>query len=73
MDKFNNLCKIPCPCCGKSLVSEYDICPVCNWENDPIQEANPDTVRGANWLTLTEARARWRASSRKEGQQREER
>lgn len=47
--------EIKCPCCGKTKVGEYDICTVCNWENDPIQLANPD-MRGANHMTLSEAR-----------------
>ena len=48
--------EIKCPCCGKKLVSEYEICTVCNWENDPIQLEHPDTRRGANKMTLVEAR-----------------
>lgn len=47
---------IKCPCCGKTYVGEYDICSVCNWENDPIQLDKPDTRRGANQMTLNEAR-----------------
>lgn len=46
-----------CPCCGETLVGEYDICPVCNWENDPIQAENPDYSGGANRMSLQEARA----------------
>ena len=48
--------RIPCPCCGKSQVDEYEICPVCGWENDPIAAAHPDSVLGANSMTLSEAR-----------------
>lgn len=47
--------KIPCPVCGKRQVGEYDICGICNWENDPIQLQHPD-ICGANKMTLTEAR-----------------
>lgn len=45
-----------CPCCGKTAVEEYEICPVCNWENDPIQYDHPDMDGGANALSLNEAR-----------------
>lgn len=47
---------VKCPCCGKTSVSEYDICGVCGWENDPNQSFKPDTCRGANHMTLNEAR-----------------
>ena len=49
--------EIKCPCCGKVDVEEFEICPICNWENDPNQLRHPDTCRGANSMTLTEARA----------------
>ena len=48
--------EIKCPCCGKSKVAEYDICDVCNWENDPVQNANPELAGGANAMSLAEAR-----------------
>lgn len=51
--------EIKCPCCGKATVSEYDICPVCNWENDPIQFEHPG-IRGANKMTLAEAKEAYR-------------
>lgn len=47
--------EIKCPCCGKSIVPEYDICTVCNWENDPIQRDNPELKGGANEMSLHEA------------------
>ncbi|MDD6948289.1 MAG: CPCC family cysteine-rich protein [Subdoligranulum sp.] len=53
--------EIKCPCCGKAYVEEYAICPVCNWENDPVQARNPSTVRGANKMTLDEAKAAFAA------------
>ena len=46
-----------CPCCGKASVEEYEICPVCNWQNDPIQTLHPSMARGANKMTLEEAKA----------------
>lgn len=45
-----------CPCCGKAHVEEYEICDVCNWENDPVQLWKPDLKGGANIMSLSEAR-----------------
>ncbi|MFM2267022.1 MAG: hypothetical protein RL757_463 [Bacteroidota bacterium] len=51
--------KYTCPCCGyKTLDREdtfYDLCPVCFWETDPFQLANPDYKGGANRPSLQEA------------------
>ena len=51
---MNETVKIKCPCCGKCLVGEYEICSVCNWENDPNQLLHED-LRGANQMSLKEA------------------
>lgn len=51
-----NSTEIKCPCCGKTVVGEYDICDVCFWENDPIQLSKPDMGGGANQMSLNEAR-----------------
>ena len=48
-----------CPCCGYYTLSsdpEYEICPVCFWEYDKIQVADPDYAGGANELSLKESR-----------------
>ena len=49
--------KIPCPCCGyKTFYEEpngtYIICPVCFWEDDPVQLEDPDYEGGANYVSL---------------------
>ena len=47
-----------CPCCGKYYFTEkdaYEICPVCGWEDDPLQRREPDFAGGANTLSLNEA------------------
>ena len=52
-----------CPCCGERTLSEldgYEICAVCNWEDDPVQSSSPDFEGGANSMSLNQARAAWR-------------
>ena len=51
----------PCPCCGACSLDEpdeYDICPVCWWEDDGQDNHNADRVNGGpNYqLSLTQAR-----------------
>ncbi|MCD8218917.1 MAG: hypothetical protein LUC50_00750 [Ruminococcus sp.] len=48
--------KMKCPCCEKTMVAEYDICNVCLWENDPIQQKKLDFSGGANVMSLNEAK-----------------
>lgn len=51
----------PCPCCGHLTLDEgpgeYDLCPVCYWEDDPEQLRWPDLPNRANGLSLMEAQA----------------
>ena len=49
-----------CPCCGYKTFDAYDrgnyiICPVCFWEDDPVQTKDPDFGGGANSISLKEA------------------
>lgn len=49
--------KYTCPCCGYKTLDEeheYDICPICFWEDDWFQYQNPDSI-GANKISLREA------------------
>lgn len=48
-----------CPICGQSQLAEFDICDVCEWENDLIQFDNPDFSGGANQMSVNEARKAW--------------
>lgn len=53
--------KYPCACCGFLTRSEpsngdYDICSVCFWEDDPVQNDNPEFSCGANAVSLNKAR-----------------
>jgi hypothetical protein len=51
--------RLPCPCCGflvfNQLPGSHDICPVCCWEDDPVQLRFPDFAGGANKPSLIEA------------------
>ncbi|MBN9378024.1 MAG: hydrolase [Chlamydiales bacterium 38-26] len=63
----------PCPCCGFLTISEpppgtYEICPICNWEDDIVQYNNIDFQGGANEESLNKARQnfkKFKASSLK--------
>lgn len=51
-----------CPCCGEEtleVVGRYDLCEVCDWEDDPIQGEDPDFEGGANAESLNQARQRF--------------
>ncbi|MDP9017679.1 MAG: hypothetical protein M3N19_05115 [Candidatus Eremiobacteraeota bacterium] len=52
---------LTCPCCGYPtllVANSYDICPICNWEDDGQEEPGADQVfGGANGdYSLNEAR-----------------
>jgi hypothetical protein len=54
----------PCACCGYCTMSDnshstYEICPICGWEDDPLQFGNPDFAGGANDCSLREAQANY--------------
>ncbi|EPH6925283.1 TPA: CPCC family cysteine-rich protein [Proteus mirabilis] len=52
----------PCPCCGNKTISElgdYEICPVCGWEDDPVQSEDPDFSGGANSNNLNDAKKKY--------------
>ncbi|MEV6400916.1 CPCC family cysteine-rich protein [Streptomyces sp. NPDC051907] len=58
----------PCPCCGYLVFDvedgwpgSYAICPICNWEDDPVQFRWPFTPRGAHQVSLVEAQQNFRA------------
>jgi Cysteine-rich CPCC len=55
--------KHPCPCCQHLTIDDpgrFDICPICGWEDDPIQRDDPNYQGGANEVSLSEARANYR-------------
>jgi hypothetical protein len=58
---------VKCKCCGIGEIPEYehfDICDVCNWESDGLQEDNPDYADGANKISLNEAREAFKSGKK---------
>ncbi len=54
----------PCQCCGFLTLSDpsggsYEICPVCFWEDDPVQNEDPFYAGGANQVSLDEAKKKF--------------
>ena len=50
---------LPCPACGYhtfEVVGDWDVCAVCGWNSDPVQEAIHDDPTGANGISLNQAR-----------------
>ncbi|WP_199252633.1 CPCC family cysteine-rich protein [Chachezhania sediminis] len=48
-----------CPCCGYPTIDEPDtceVCPICDWEDDPLQTVDETFVGGVNHLSLRQAR-----------------
>lgn len=50
-----------CPCCGFYTVENddvvcFDICEICSWQYDEVAHDKLDTMKGANAVTLSEAR-----------------
>jgi len=55
-----------CACCGELTLEYpdfYEICPVCGWEDDPVQRDDPDYAGGANELSLNNYRKAMRQPS----------
>lgn len=56
---------VPCPCCGFKTIEtrgNFELCPVCYWEDDGQDDADADVVRGGpnGELSLTEARSNFK-------------
>jgi hypothetical protein len=50
---------LPCPVCTYltfEVLGDWDICPVCGWNSDPVQETIHDDPTGANGISLNQAR-----------------
>lgn len=58
--------KYACPCWGYLTIDSeppgsYDICPVCWWEDDPVQFDEPAYSGGANRVSLETAKRNFAA------------
>ena len=65
LNNTQNKKRYPCACCGYLTRSElnygtFEICPICNWEDDDVQFNNPDFRGGANQESLNEARENYK-------------
>lgn len=54
-----------CPCCGYLTFKSppdgtFEICPVCYWEDDGVQKADPNFAGGANGISLNIAKENFR-------------
>lgn len=48
-----------CACCGQESLppdSIFEICPVCGWQDDEVQNDEPDFDGGANDMSLNQAK-----------------
>ena len=51
-----------CPVCGKHTFYEdnnFEVCPICGWEDDGVQRDDPDYDGGANHMCLNEYKKNW--------------
>lgn len=64
--------KFRCLCCGFLTLDEkpgegtFETCPVCYWDDDPVQDRDPDFEGGANRPSLNQARENFRRIGAKE-------
>jgi hypothetical protein len=51
-----------CACCGFPTLPDdsiFEICPLCGWQDDALQNSDPDYSGGANELSLNDYRRKW--------------
>ena len=49
-----------CKVCGRGNIEhEYSICPFCGWEDDNIQNDDPNFMGGANHMSLNQYKKFW--------------
>ena len=58
---MNGQINVKCPICGRYVFKEeFDLCPVCEWQQDSVQEDDYTLAGGANKLSVDQYRALWR-------------
>jgi ribosomal protein L37E len=61
MAEKNETYKHKCPVCGGyGFDYAMDICKLCGWQDDAIQEKTPDYTGGANRMSLNQAKEAYR-------------
>lgn len=60
--------KYKCPCCENKTLYEkppgtFEICPICNWEDDVVQYNDPTYAGGANEMCLNDAIRKYRSQN----------
>lgn len=56
-----------CACCGHYTLpkdSIFEICEVCGWQDDEVQNEKPDYRGGANQMSLNEAKAAYKRNEK---------
>ncbi|MDO4616448.1 MAG: histidine phosphatase family protein [Lachnospiraceae bacterium] len=48
-----------CACCGAPIEERRTVCETCGWEDDPVQNRDPEFVGGANADSLNEYRRKY--------------
>ncbi len=48
-----------CACCGAPISETHEICGNCGWEDDPVQNKDPDFAGGSNQESLNEYRKKY--------------
>jgi len=49
-----------CSVCNRhDFEEDFEVCPVCNWQHDRVQENDPDFWGGANDLSLNDYKTQW--------------
>ena len=50
-----------CLVCGEAMLEScyFEICPVCGWEDNMVQDMMPDLIGGCNPVSLNQARKAW--------------
>ena len=57
---------IRCPVCSRYVFEredDFDVCEICEWENDGVQLDDPDYPGGANRLSLNQYRIQWQTKT----------
>lgn len=56
--------RFPCPCCSYLVFDgtpgSFDVCPICNWEDDLVQVRFPSSSGGANSVSVLEGQHNYR-------------